>query len=281
MKLFQAASSVFVPDGSPQSEALSRITHLGVGAHQDDLEFMAYHGILECFGDDRRWFGGVVATNGGGSPRTGKFASHTDEEMMAVREQEQVEAARIGNYGVMIQTQHPSSLIKERGNPTLQNDLVEILKATRPSFVYTHNPADKHATHVAVAITLIRAIRSLPIAERPDVLWGAEVWRGLDWLLDNDKVALDVSARPDLAKRLSSVFVSQISGGKQYDQAVLGRRRANATFFESHSTDTAVSLEYAMDLSPLIRDDSLDIAAYVDNYIQKFAKDVESNIRAY
>jgi LmbE family N-acetylglucosaminyl deacetylase len=54
------------------SEALARITHLGIGAHQDDLEFMAFHGILACFRmRDDRWFGGVTCTNGAGSSRTG------------------------------------------------------------------------------------------------------------------------------------------------------------------------------------------------------------------
>ena len=46
---------------------------------------------------------------------------------------------------------------------------------------------------------------------------------------DEDKVALDVSGDDELARSLARTFESQISGGKQYDEAVLGRRRANAT----------------------------------------------------
>ena len=49
MNLHRATADLFIPDDSSPEEALRRITHLGIGAHQDDLEFMAFHGILECF----------------------------------------------------------------------------------------------------------------------------------------------------------------------------------------------------------------------------------------
>ena len=66
MKLTKSEADVWVPDGLPIEEALGRTTHLGVGAHQDDLEFMSLHGILECYDHDDRWYAGVVITNGGG-----------------------------------------------------------------------------------------------------------------------------------------------------------------------------------------------------------------------
>jgi hypothetical protein len=70
------------------------------------------------------------------------------------------------------------------------------------------------------------------------------------------------------------VFDSQISGGKRYDLGVLGRRRANATFLDSHAVDRAESVAFAMDLTPLVRDDSLDVAEYVDGFIARFREDV-------
>ena len=51
-------SEAFVPDGAPLSTALARTTHLGIGAHPDDLEIMACHGILECYRNNDRWFTG-------------------------------------------------------------------------------------------------------------------------------------------------------------------------------------------------------------------------------
>jgi len=41
MLLRKEAAQIFIPDGSPVKEALSRTTHLAFGAHQDDLEIMA------------------------------------------------------------------------------------------------------------------------------------------------------------------------------------------------------------------------------------------------
>ena len=66
MKFSRTSHSVHIPDGRKVGEALSRVTHLGVGAHQDDLEFMAFHGIVECHDSDSQWFAGVTCTNGAG-----------------------------------------------------------------------------------------------------------------------------------------------------------------------------------------------------------------------
>src|ERR1041385_739721 len=102
MKLNQQGAEVFVPDSRPLEEALRRITHLGIGAHQDDLEFMAFHGILQCFHTDTQWFGGVTCTNGSGSARSGPYANYSDAQMMAVRRKEQNNAAVVGRYGAML-----------------------------------------------------------------------------------------------------------------------------------------------------------------------------------
>src|ERR1035437_8093880 len=134
MKLPQSTAQIFVPDGKPVAEALKRITHLGVGAHQDDLEFLAFHGILECFASETKWFGGVTCTNGAGSSRTGAYEKYTDAQMMGVRRTEQNTAATIGQYGVMFQLDYSSSAIKSPTDLTLKNDLKEIIVATRISF---------------------------------------------------------------------------------------------------------------------------------------------------
>jgi hypothetical protein len=156
--------------------------------------------------------------------------------------------------------------------------LVQILQATRPEVVYTHNPADKHATHIGIVINVLLALRQLPLGERPSQVYGCEVWRDLDWLPDEDKVALDVSGRENMAAALVGLFDSQIAGGKRYDLATIGRRHANATYFGSHAVDEASQLTFALDLTPLVRDDSLDIVAYVLGFIDKFREDVRMNL---
>lgn len=278
MKLHNLTAQVFIPDGKPEAEALGRITHLGIGAHQDDLEFMAFAGILECFGSEQQWFGGVTCTNGSGSSRAGVYARFTDEQMMAVRRNEQNTAAVIGQYGAMIQLAYPSSVIKSSADPSLKSDLKSILSATKPDVVYTHNLADKHDTHIGVVIAALQAMRELPKAERPKKIIGCEVWRNLDWVSDNEKVLMNVSGHDNLAAALNGVFDSQIAGGKRYDLATLGRRAANATFFESHATDRANQLMFGMDLTPLVADETKDIAGFVCGYIERFAADVKARL---
>ncbi|WP_309399800.1 PIG-L deacetylase family protein [Cerasicoccus maritimus] len=253
MNFTHAKSDLFVPDAQGCSEAMTRTTHLGVGAHQDDLEFMALHGILQCFQRTDRWFGGVTCTDGAGSARTGPYASFSDEQMKSVRVKEQRTASVIGQYSFMAQLAHPSSVAKNADQRiAMVDDLEAILKATQPEVVYTHNPLDKHATHIGVFQALLSAIKRLPESMRPKQLIGCEVWRGFDWLPDQFKLLLSLDAHPNLAASLNGVFDSQIVGGKRYDLAVEGRRLANATFFDSHATDDAQRVTYALDMTELM-----------------------------
>lgn len=278
MKLHLPTAEVYVPDGAPEEKALERTTHLAVGAHQDDLEIMAYHGILECFGKSDRWLTGVTVTNGAGSPRSGLYASYTDEEMQRVRRVEQRKAAFVGEFAAHVFLDHPSRAVKDPKNAKVVEDLKQVLEATKPKVVYTHNLADKHDTHVGVVLRLIRALRELPEAARPEKVYGCEVWRNLDWLNDKDKVVFDVSAHENLAMSLVGIFDSQIAGGKRYDLATMGRRRANATYFESHATDVAESVIFAVDLTPLVRDPKLDPGKYIAGHIERFAQEVAERI---
>ena len=269
---------VYIPDGEEQGNALSRTTHLCIAAHEDDIEFMAFAPIAECFQKADKWFCGVVTTDGAGSPRNGIYASYTDEDMKAIRIEEQKKVAHIGGYGAQILLGYSSAQVKDKTSVSVVNDYVEILKATKPKYVYIHNLADKHETHVATAVKAIAALRSLSSEEQPEKVYGCEVWRNLDWLNDDEKVYLDCSQYPNLGRALSSVFDSQISGGKRYDLAAEGRRLANATFSESHVCDKYTGLNYAMDLTPLIKDSTLDIADYVCGYIDKFKRNVKDLI---
>lgn len=274
MKFHHSTADIFIPDSKPIAAALQRVTHLGIGAHQDDLEFMAFHGILACFANENKWFGGVTCTNGAGSSRSGPYVNFTDAEMMTIRRKEQNTAAVIGGYAAMIQLDYPSSGIKSPTEQALKDDLKAILTATRPEVVYTHNPADKHDTHIGVTVAALQAMRELPRDQRPKQVIGCEVWRNLDWLPDDQKVLMDVSGRDNLAAALNGVFDSQIAGGKRYDLATLGRRAANATFFNSHATDASTQLIFGIDLSPLVTDESKDIVAFVCDLIDQFNTDV-------
>jgi LmbE family N-acetylglucosaminyl deacetylase len=279
MRFHNSSADFFVPDGLASDAALARTTHLAISAHQDDIEIMAYHGIAECFGRKEKWFTGVVVTNGAGSPRSGIYGDYTDEEMQKVRLAEQRKAAYVGEYACQIQLGFTSAQVKDPNESAVVEDLEQILRVARPEFVYLHNLADKHDTHVAVALRSIAALRAVPQDVKPKRVYGCEVWRDLDWLPDESKQALPVSARSNIAAALVGVFDSQVSGGKRYDLATAGRRLAHATYYASHGTDEESGLSFAMDLTPLVEDASLPVTDYVLAFVDRFRADVEKRLK--
>ncbi len=278
MKLLKPSAEFFIFDGKPIDEAVKRTTHMSIAAHQDDIEIMAYDGILKCFNQPNNWFFGVVVTNGSGSARDGEYKNYTDEDMIKIRKLEQKKAAYIGEFGALALLDHPSSEVKDPKNTEVVDELLMLLESAKPEVLYTHNLADKHDTHIGVTTKVIKAIRKMEKNHRPKKVYGCEVWRDLDWVVDEEKVNFDVSGHPNLAASLVEVFDSQIVGGKRYDLATMGRRLANATYGESHFIDKANSVIHAMDLTPLIENDKLDISTYILDYIDRFKKDVQNRI---
>ena len=274
----QSVAQLYVPDGMDEQRALQRCTHLGVGAHQDDLEIMAFHGVLECFDSSDNWFCGVTCTNGVGGPRKEGLENLAPEEVGALRNEEQNTAADLGCYGAMVQLNYASSDVKGRDKSDVMADLFEILCAASPAVVYTHNPADKHDTHVGAMIATLHAIRRMPVGQRPKLFYGCEVWRDLDWLNDDEKVRLDTSGNDQLAAALINCHASQITSAKRYDLATQGRRQANATYFDSHGYTPEAYVTHAMDLSPLILDDALSLQDFVAGKVRGFEQSVMSTL---
>lgn len=278
MKFHLETAEIYIPDNVSVEEALSRTTHLCIAAHQDDIEIMAAQPILECFQKEDAWFTGVVVTDGRGSPRNSIYENYSDEEMRSVRFREQYRAAMIGEYSAQIMLDIPSKIIKDSSKAEPVDDILKILKATKPKYVYTHNLADKHDTHIGVTLRVIEALRKLNQDERPERCVGCEVWRSLDWMVDADKVLMNVSNHENLQLALLGVFDSQIVGGKRYDLASMGRRRANATYFESHEVDATTGLSYAMDMTPLINNRDINPKEFVEKFIRRFADDVQERV---
>jgi len=264
-------SEVFVPDGSRPADALARTTHLGIGAHADDLEVMAIHGILACHTSDDQWFTGAVVTDGVGSPQDPARALDP-AALRVVRQNEQRAAATLGRYGAQVFLDHTSSVVRDAKSAAVVGDLVSLLRATKPAVVYTHALTDAHDTHVAVTLRVLEACRALAPDERPSRVLGCEVWRDLDWLAPNDKVALPLDGHEDLQAALLAVFRSQIDAGKRYDLAALGRRRANAVFSEQRALDQHPGVVWAMDLGPLVQSGG-DPADFVRSLVREFERD--------
>jgi LmbE family N-acetylglucosaminyl deacetylase len=278
MDLRNPGAFIWIPDGQPVEPALARTTDIAVVAHPDDAEVLAYRGILDCFGQAGRWFTAVVVTDGAGSSRSGPYAHYTDAQMVAIRKEEQKKAAAVGEYAAVVMLQYTSGQVKAGEGGAVAGEIARILQAGRARTLYTHNLADKHDTHVAVGLRTIEAWRSLPADRRPTRALGGEAWRDLDWMCDRDKVLLDVQERESLGMALLGVFDSQITGGKRYDLAEMGRRRAHATFLQSHQGDATNALAYAMDLTPLVEDAALDPLTYAEAFIDRFRAEVKDRI---
>jgi len=236
---------------------------------------MALPGILECYQNPTYYFGGIICSSGSGSPRTGSYAACADEKMKQVRQEEQRQAAILGEYLFVTQFDFSSASIQSSDNIKLVEELYQLLLQIHPDVIYTHHPLDKHPTHRAVGHAVIEALRRLPAHQHPKRLLGGEVWRSLDWIIDKDKIALDVSAHPELSDKLLTVFDSQLSGGKRYDLAALGRRYANATFATPHLVDQATQVLYAIDLMPLLKHPQLTLSEFALGFVERFRKEIE------
>jgi len=261
-------------------EFIHKTTHLVIGAHQDDIEIMAFHAIQECYKSNKNRMTGVTVTDGRNSPRAGRFKNLSDQKMVEVRKKEQRKAAEIGDYLCQIQLPYTSEQVKNN-EVGIVNDLEAIVSLARPKFVYLHNLCDKHATHVATSLRSIAALRRLREDWTPEKVFGCEVWRDLDWMVDGDKILHSTSKLPTLSKKLIQTFTSQVVGGKRYDLGIDGRRRANATFFESNKVDKETHISFAMDLTPLVRDANLDPREYVRKKIDAMKADMLSGIERF
>lgn len=279
MELYKETAIFHIPGKEPINEAIERTTHMAIGAHQDDVEIMAYHGIIECYRKEDKWFTAVIVTNGSGSARDNIYKDFTDQEMMDVRRKEQIDAANLGEFSALALLDYSSKEVKDKANEKPTIELAALIKEASPTHIYTHNLADKHDTHIGVVTKVIKAIRLLDMKDRPAHLYGCEVWRDLDWMLDSEKVIFDVSRKPELALQLVNIFESQIIGGKRYDLAAIGRRLSNATFSSSHTVDKSDAVTYAMNLTPLIEDDSLDIITFIKGFIDRLKEDVANKIK--
>jgi LmbE family N-acetylglucosaminyl deacetylase len=273
MRLNGINYDIYIPENLSLDQALDRVTHVGIGAHPDDLEILAFPAISECHQRDDAWFAGIVVCDGAGSPRVGEYGNFSDADMVARRRQEQRDAAQLGNYSLVVQLGYTSAAVKS-ADPALVEDLSVLLRRLRPDALYMHSPADAHATHRATLAASIAALRTLPGESVAEKLYGVEVWRGLDWLPEHLRIRLPIIDPNGLQSRLLRCHDSQIRGGKRYDLAIPSRQRANATLSSTHQIDEFEACTLAIDLRPLIDDPGLAIRELLEHCLEQFRADL-------
>lgn len=270
---------MWCPPGVSAVAAAETITDLVIGAHPDDVEDLGLHLIGAAVGRSDRAVAAIVVTDGAGSTRDGGEAL-PDEVLVATRRAEQRRAAEVGGYGLLLQLGYPSSAARGDGFAAVVSDLEAVVGALpRVAEVVTHNPVDKHSTHLATVAAVVAALRTRA-DRRPGTFVGVEGWRDLDWLADDDKVRIDVSELGGLASSLWACFPSQL-GAKRYDLSAEGRRRANATLFEPRAGDAAEAVTVGVDLLPLLDDPALSLEAFVAGHIERFAAEARAAVAPF
>lgn len=263
----------YIPKKFSKTIARKKTSHLGVGAHPDDLEFMAIHGIADCYQKDQEWFSGIICTDGRGSIRPKNLESLSDQEWIDIRRKEQMSAADKGEYAFLHMLNYKSSdLLHPSPYSKLVTTLKEALSETQPRYLYTHSPIDRHTTHRLIAFATIEALRTLPERDWLMSFWGCEVWGSLDWLDKRDLHILDHSKHTELANELNQCFPSQILGGKNYAEAIKGRRIANACLMQAHKKDSFKEVTYALNLKPLIQDPERSIPDFFEKKLDRFKR---------
>ena len=86
-----------------------------------------------------------------------------------------------------------------------------------------------------------------------------------------------VPPTPEISTRNCAAAGNVASASK----ATQARRRANATYFQSHSVDAAQMINFGVDLTPLIHDDKLDPAEYIGGFVKRFADDVNGRVKKF
>ncbi|MCK5022806.1 MAG: PIG-L family deacetylase [Candidatus Aenigmarchaeota archaeon] len=273
-------SHLYVPDNVSEDMALDLTTHLGVGAHPDDNEIMAFNGIKSCHHRGDLNYLAVTVTPGAGGPVNGRYKDRPHEEIAKIRLEEQKEASRIGKYSGLVYLNYSSDEVKNAGlSVNVVSDLEEVFNLCKPFIVYTHTLTDRHPTHVAVALRTIESLRRIHKENMPGYLLGCEVWEDLDWLPDEYKKNLGVSDGDHLNEKLLSVFKSQMDGGKPYHIATTGRRKSNAIFHREQSGKSSYTskdgniitgITFSIDMTPLIKDIDLNPKDFIDQVIGTF-----------
>ncbi|MGB3713197.1 MAG: PIG-L family deacetylase [Candidatus Promineifilaceae bacterium] len=282
MRYSKESAELFVPDGKKTELAPSGKIHPGISPHQDDFEIMAIDGILRCDHEQGNWFTGIVVTGGSSSPREDLYDDYScsDEELHIVRNQEQKTVAVIGDYAAQFFLDHPSSAVIDSDNRGPCRHIASIIRQTEADVVYAHNLADKHPSQTAITLRAIEPIQSLPPVTRPMKLIGFEERRDLDSTMAYDEVACDCLHLASLQTALVEGFDSQIDVGKRYDLAALDRRRPNATYFTTQGVGVTSGLSFAMEISPLVESDDLDISHYDHSFVERFSNSVKESIEA-
>lgn len=250
----------------PRKGKKGPVKFMAICAHGDDCELMAIDGIQRGYRASKYTFACVVTTDGADSERSGRYARTNNEKMASVVMAEQKKAANIGRYNSVYFMNYSTEEVRDQENEDIVNEYVEIIKELKPRVLYTHSILDRNVTHVAVAIKVINALRSMKKGDQPKVLYGCESERDLDWVDPSKVVTFNVSKNMRLQRQLISAHKSA-NLSRDYVNAAIGRRLVNAVFNREEKRKTAKLTAKAINMTTLLRRKDYPIKRFAMSFI--------------
>ena len=156
--------------------------NIGVFAHPDDAEISSG---LPMLGAKNGWLT-VIVTDGAMSVSHADLGEHSVKELVDIRWKEQCDAAVISKTPA-IHLSYPSAAVNGVMGLAKQAEVVSVLASwvnTMPNIksIYTHNPIDKHPTHLGILNVLAGALYSERFNPKIEEIYGMKVWGGVDAL---------------------------------------------------------------------------------------------------
>lgn len=255
---------VHFPSASGYSEidrALEDVTHLVFASHADDDVLLGAQGISDTYRVDDKNMGVIVVS---ADPGTGRPTGHEDksnEEMIDIRWNEQMNASNVAEYALSVQLGYLKKKIKgmEDGKPEETHDIIAslstILQHTpKLENLYLHSIFDAHDTHIAIDMFSLQAafeaVQGSHISEECNI-YGVEVSTGIALLPPEDRVLLPVN-NMDLVTQVLLNYETELDK-RAYHLALFGRAIANDTFNRDKGKSTKIPHLCAIDYREVVR----------------------------
>lgn len=287
---------IYVPDGKTLEQACGEVETMVIGAHSDDAEILGGPELIKHYANGKG-FASFIVTDGScrlaASPglradmqeflRAGGYAFEAGDDIsqseidasIKMRQQEQLDAAKIGKYSLAIQlaARVGGDLSKAgdihdkliKGAQAITSDIVQVLQHTKPKTIITHQPFDLHPHHLGLLMRTMEAVLSMPKEQRPQHFYGGMVWDkipselGQDDRLPNGVPVLvhemvNSTAHDGVWEKTLQCFRSQTKGHSYYEATAgigIGEKVLGKPFVTTAS-DQGNCLIKRLDLMPII-----------------------------
>jgi LmbE family N-acetylglucosaminyl deacetylase len=257
----------------PRKGKRGPVKFLGICLRPTDCEVMAIDGIQRGYRASKYTFACVVTSDGADSERSGRYAKATDKRMAQVVMGEQKRAANIGRYNSVYFMNYSTDEVKDQENEDIINEYVEIIKELKPRILYTYSLLDRNPLHVAVAVKVINALRTMKRGDQPKVLYGCESERDLEWVNQDKIVTFNISKNMRLQRQLISAHKSA-NISRDYVNATIGRRLVNAVFNKDEKKKSAKLTAKAINMTTLLRRKEFPIKRFAMSFIDDLYTDI-------